>query len=75
MRLTAHHAEKSGAIGVIGASEGDPVRQLRVTFFWSFATACLVSFFEWPFAHGVGELIMLVAGVGLALALPDRGTR
>lgn len=53
----------------------DLARHLRVTFLWSFATACLVSFFEWPFAHGVGELIMLVAGVGVALALPDRGTR
>lgn len=49
-------------------------RALRVTFLWSFVSACLVMLNEWPFAHGVGELIILVAGVGLALAPPRRTT-
>jgi O-antigen ligase len=49
-------------------------RALRVTFLWSFVSACLVMLNEWPFAHGVGELIILGAGVGLALAPPRRTT-
>jgi len=49
-------------------------RDVRVAFLWSFTIACLVTFFEWPFAHGVGELIVLVAGVGLALVPPRRAT-
>lgn len=46
-------------------------RNLRATFLWSFTAACMVTFFEWPFAHGVGELIVLVAGAGIALAPPE----
>ena len=53
-------------------TDGAEERALRVAFLWSFAVACLVTFNEWPFAHGVGELIILVAGVGLALAPPRR---
>jgi len=53
---------------------GGEARALRVVYLWSFTTACLVTAFEWPFAHGVGELIVLVAGVGLALAPPRRAT-
>ncbi|GMV05523.1 MAG: hypothetical protein AMXMBFR53_18010 [Gemmatimonadota bacterium] len=60
-----------GAAPAPGA--GDPSRPLRVTLLWSFTTACLVSFFEWPFAHGVGELIVLVAGMGMALAPREAG--
>jgi O-antigen ligase len=41
-------------------------RALRVALLWAFTTACIVTLFEWPFAHGVGELIMLVAAVGRA---------
>jgi putative inorganic carbon (HCO3(-)) transporter len=43
-------------------------RALRVALLWSFTAVCLVSFFEWPFAHGVGELIVLVAAAGRVLA-------
>jgi O-antigen ligase len=50
----------------------DADRDLRVAFLWSFTSACLVTLFEWPFAHGVGELIVLVAGAGMALAPPKR---
>ncbi|HET8655243.1 MAG TPA: O-antigen ligase family protein [Longimicrobiaceae bacterium] len=42
-------------------------RSLRRTLLWSFATTCFVGFFEWPFAHGVGELIILIAAMGFAL--------
>ena len=49
-------------------SGSELVRDVRVALLWSFTTACLVTFFEWPFAHGVGELVVLVAGAGLALA-------
>jgi O-antigen ligase len=39
---------------------------LQRALLWSFTTACLLGFVEWPFAHGVGELIMLVAALGYA---------
>jgi O-antigen ligase len=42
-------------------------RSLRVALLWSFATACLVSLFEWPFAHGIGQLIVVVAALGRVL--------
>lgn len=47
-----------------------PVRglTLRRTLLWSFAAVCTGSFTVWPFAHGVGQLAMLVAAMGLALA-------
>lgn len=47
-----------------------PVRglTLRRTLLWSFAVVCTGSFTVWPFAHGVGQLAMLVAAMGLALA-------
>jgi hypothetical protein len=49
---------------------------LRVTALWAFTTALLVSVVEWPFAHGVGQLIMVVAALGFALAdAPSRATR
>jgi O-antigen ligase len=41
---------------------------LRRAVLWSFTTACLVGLFEWSFAHGVGQLIVLVAAMALALA-------
>ncbi|HET7322142.1 MAG TPA: O-antigen ligase family protein [Longimicrobiaceae bacterium] len=40
---------------------------LRRTVLWSFTVACFVGFFEWPFAHGVGEMIVLVAAMAFAL--------
>ncbi len=43
-------------------------RALRVALLWSFATACVVTLFEWPFAHGIGQLIVLVAAVGRVTA-------
>jgi O-antigen ligase len=43
-------------------------RALRVALLWSFTTACIVSLFEWPFGHGIGELIVIVAAAGRALA-------
>jgi O-antigen ligase len=43
-------------------------RALQAALLWSFTAACIVSGFEWPFAHGVGELIVLVAAAGRVLA-------
>jgi O-antigen ligase len=39
---------------------------LQRALLWSFMTACLLGFVEWPFAHGVGQLIMVVAALGYA---------
>jgi O-antigen ligase len=39
---------------------------LQRTLLWSFLTACLLGFAEWPFAHGVGQLILVVAAMGYA---------
>jgi O-antigen ligase len=60
-----------GARRAHDVSEVDAVRRqaLRVALLWSFTAACIVSAFEWPFAHGVGELIVLVAAAGRVLAL------
>jgi O-antigen ligase len=43
-------------------------RELRIALLWSFTAVCIVTVFEWPFAHGVGELIVLVAAAGRVLA-------
>lgn len=51
-----------------GDGDGARARALRVALLWSFTTACIVSLFEWPFGHGVGELIVIVAATGRALA-------
>ena len=48
---------------------------LRSALLWSFGTACVVSLFEWPFAHGVGELVMVVAAAGIALARVEPAAR
>lgn len=40
---------------------------LRRALLWSFATACVAGFAIWPFAHGTGQLVLLVAAMGLAL--------
>lgn len=40
---------------------------LRRALLWSYATVCVVGFTAWPFAHGIAQLIMLVAAAGLAL--------
>jgi O-antigen ligase len=52
------------------ASDGDAPRRraLLAALLWSFTAACIVSGFEWPFAHGVGELIVLVAAAGHVLS-------
>lgn len=56
---------------------GRPAEELwlRSTLLWSFGTACVVSLFEWPFAHGVGELVMIVAAAGIALARVETDVR
>jgi O-antigen ligase len=44
-------------------------RHLTRAVLWSFATFCTVAVTAWPFAHGLGELVMLVVALGLALRL------
>lgn len=51
-------------------SPGD--RSLRRALLWSFGVFCVVSLTGWTFAHGIGQLAMLVAAMGLAL---EAGTR
>ncbi|MEX1184842.1 MAG: O-antigen ligase family protein [Gemmatimonadota bacterium] len=41
-------------------------RSIRRALLWSFGTVCMVSFTVWPFAHGVGQLVMLIAALGIA---------
>ncbi len=41
---------------------------LRRALLWSFAAVCTVSFSVWPLAHGIGQLAILVAAMGLVLA-------
>ena len=45
---------------------------LSATVLWSFTVACVVAVAEWVFAHGVGQIIMLVAAMGLAVASASR---
>jgi hypothetical protein len=59
---------RSARDGRRGAGASAEERSLRDTALWAFATACLVSFVEWPLAHGVGQLIMVVAAVGFAMS-------
>jgi O-antigen ligase len=83
-----HVAAEAGVIGLLafvafvvttlvalvgGARSNAPGRTVRVALLWSFAAAAIVSAFEWPFAHGVAELIVLVAASGRALAVADWG--
>lgn len=42
-------------------------RSLRRALLWSFGVFCVVSLTGWTFAHGIGQLAMLVAAMGLAL--------
>lgn len=56
----------------------DPVRpddgdvHLMRALLWSFACACLACLTIWPFAHGVGQLIMLVTAMGVVQARSTR---
>jgi O-antigen ligase len=61
-------ALRAARAGRRGAAVKTEEQRLRETALWAFATACLVSFVEWPLAHGVGQLIMLVAALAFAVA-------
>jgi O-antigen ligase len=50
-------------------------RVLHNTLLWAFATACALGMVEWTFAHGVGQMIMLIAAMGVALARPEQEQR
>lgn len=53
----AHQAESSTAEEL----------SLRRALLWSFATACFAGLVVWPFAHGTGQVIMLIAAAGFAV--------
>ena len=40
---------------------------LRRALLWSLATVCFVGMVVWPFAHGPGQLVMLVAAMAYVL--------
>lgn len=56
-------------------SAEDDDRRSALTALWAFSTAILVSMVEWSFAHGVGQLIMLIAALGFASELRRLRTR
>lgn len=60
-------ARRARAAAAAGASPADDAA-LRRSLAWSFGTVCVAGMFEWPFAHGIGQLIMLIAGMGCGLA-------
>jgi O-antigen ligase len=41
-------------------------RSLRRALLWSFATVCCAGMVVWPFSHGTGQAVMLVAAAGFA---------
>jgi putative inorganic carbon (hco3(-)) transporter len=45
-------------------------RSLHRAVLWAFSTACFIMMFEWPFGHGPGQLIMLIAALGFSLRQP-----
>jgi putative inorganic carbon (HCO3(-)) transporter len=45
----------------------DEERSLRRALLWSFATVCFAGFVVWPFAHGTGQVVMLIAAAGCAV--------
>lgn len=53
---------------VRGAVETPPdmpeVASFRRALVWSFATACCAGLVVWPFAHGTGQAIVLIAAMG-----------
>ncbi len=40
---------------------------LRRALLWAFAVALMLGFVEWTFAHGIGQLIILIAAMGFSL--------
>lgn len=50
------------------AADDERDAALRRALLWAFAAACLAGFTAWPFAHGIGQLVMLVIAMGLVAA-------
>lgn len=47
-------------------------RSLHAAILWAFAIVLAEGMVEWPFSHGHGQLVMLIAALGCALPLADR---
>ena len=60
----ARRARAAASAGALSADQA----ALQRTLAWAFGTACIAGTFEWLFAHGLGQLIMLTAGMGCGLA-------
>jgi O-antigen ligase len=58
------------------AESGHADAALRRTVAWAFTTAVLLAFNEWIFAHGIGQLVLLTAALGITAATrhPDHHT-
>jgi O-antigen ligase len=65
LRRLAVHARASAMVVVTDVRARERA-QLDRALFWAFATACLITFTIWPFAHGMGQLLVLIAALGLA---------
>lgn len=46
---------------------------LRRMLLWAFAIACLEGLVEWPFSHGHGQLVVIIAALACALPLIESG--
>lgn len=42
-------------------------RSLRRSVLWSFSTACVLCLFMWPFTHGPGQALVLIAALSFAV--------
>lgn len=69
-RVLLRSARRDAAPGSAspGAAPPSADAALRRALLWSFTAACLACFTAWPFAHGIGQLIVLVAAMGIAAA-------
>lgn len=47
-------------------------RSLRRSILWAFTTACLVGMVEWCLNQGVGQIVMLIAAMGVGLEASGR---
>jgi O-antigen ligase len=65
----ARRARAAAAAGALSADQA----ALHRTLAWAFGTACVAGMFEWVFAHGLGQIIMLAAGMGCGLAAGTPG--
>jgi O-antigen ligase len=59
----------AGLFVAIRAARSAPpdVRGLRLSLLWSYATMCAAGLVVWPFAHGTGQAVLVVAAATFAV--------